>query len=142
MKIIEVNQDNFNEEALKGKKKVLVDFYADWCGPCKMIKTIIEDVAENNNNVRIASVNIENEEELAEKILRCFAKENDMPVHKLVSEFLMMLDDTYFQSIYTKEDKMDSGAFTNAIYQLVDSSKTGRWLTMKFDKIVNGGGAM
>ncbi|MBR2989754.1 thioredoxin [Candidatus Saccharibacteria bacterium] len=67
MKIIEVNQDNFNEEALKGKKKVLVDFYADWCGPCKMIKTIIEDVAENNNNVRIASVNIENEEELAEK---------------------------------------------------------------------------
>ena len=81
-------------------------------------------------------------EELAEKILRCFAKENDMPVHKLVSEFLMMLDDTYFQSIYTKEDKMDPGAFTNAVYQLVDSSKTGRWLTMKFDKIVNGGGAM
>lgn len=67
MKIIEANQDNFNEEVLKGKKKVLVDFYADWCGPCKMIKTIIEDVAENNNNVRIASVNIENEEELAEK---------------------------------------------------------------------------
>ena len=67
MKIKDVNQESFSEEVLKNKKRVLVDFYADWCGPCKMIKPIIEEVVENNNDIKIVSVNIENEEELAEK---------------------------------------------------------------------------
>lgn len=67
MKIIEVNQENFNKEVLKNEKRVLVDFYADWCGPCKMIKPIIEKVAEKSDDVKIVSINIENEEELAEK---------------------------------------------------------------------------
>ncbi|MBP5512936.1 thioredoxin [Candidatus Saccharibacteria bacterium] len=67
MKIVEVNRENFNEEVLKNKKKVLVDFYADWCGPCRMIKPIIEEIAENNDDVKIVSINIENEGELAEK---------------------------------------------------------------------------
>ena len=67
MKIVEVNQDNFNEEVLKNEKKVLVDFYADWCGPCKMIRPIIEEIAEKNDDIKIASVNIEKEEGLAEK---------------------------------------------------------------------------
>jgi len=67
MKITEVNQENFEEEVLKSEKKVLVDFYADWCGPCRMIRPIIEEVAENNVDVKITSVNIEDEEELAEK---------------------------------------------------------------------------
>ena len=67
MKIVEVNRENFNEEVLKNKKTVLVDFYADWCGPCRMIKPIIEEIAENNDDVKIVSINIENEGELAEK---------------------------------------------------------------------------
>lgn len=67
MKITEANQENFEKEVLKNEKKVLVDFYADWCGPCRMIRPIIEEVAENNMAVKIVSVNIEDEEELAEK---------------------------------------------------------------------------
>ena len=67
MNILEIKQDNFTEEVLKSKKKVLADFYADWCGPCKMIKPIIEEIAKTNDTVKIVSINIENEEELAEK---------------------------------------------------------------------------
>lgn len=67
MKVVEVNKENFDDEVLKSEKKVLVDFYADWCGPCKMIKPIIEEIAEKNDDVKVASVNIEDEEELVEK---------------------------------------------------------------------------
>lgn len=66
MKIIEI-QNNFSEEVLNSDKKVLVDFYAEWCGPCKMIRPILEDIAENNDAVKIVSVNVESEDELAEK---------------------------------------------------------------------------
>ena len=45
MAIIEVNKDNFEEEVLKSDKKVLVDFWADWCGPCKMLSPVIEKYA-------------------------------------------------------------------------------------------------
>ena len=46
MAIIEVNKDNFEEEVLKSDKKVLVDFWADWCGPCKMLSPVIDKLAE------------------------------------------------------------------------------------------------
>ena len=46
MSVIKLNESNFEEEVLKSDKKVLVDFYADWCGPCKMMSPIIEQIAE------------------------------------------------------------------------------------------------
>ena len=67
MKILELNRDNFEEEVLKSDKKVLADFYADWCGPCKMVRPIIEEIAENNDTVKFVSINIEEEGELAER---------------------------------------------------------------------------
>lgn len=67
MSVIEINKDNFEKEVLNSEKKVLVDFYAEWCGPCKMLKPIIEEISEENKNIDVASINVDNEEELAEK---------------------------------------------------------------------------
>lgn len=67
MAIIEVSKDNFEKEVKESSKKVLVDFNADWCGPCKMLKPVIEEIAESNKNIKVVSVNIDNEDELAEE---------------------------------------------------------------------------
>ena len=67
MSVIEVNKDNFENEVLKSDKKVLVDFNADWCGPCRMLRPIIEKVAEDRDDVKFVSINIDDEDELAEK---------------------------------------------------------------------------
>lgn len=67
MAIIEVSKDNFEKEVKESSKKVLVDFNADWCGPCKMLKPVIEEIAESNKNIKVVSINIDNEDELAEE---------------------------------------------------------------------------
>ena len=61
MAIIEVNKDNFEEEVLKSDKKVLVDFWADWCGPCKMISPVIDKLAEELEDVKVCKVNVDTE---------------------------------------------------------------------------------
>lgn len=67
MALIEVNKDNFKKEVLDSEKKVLVDFNASWCGPCKMLKPILEDVSSNNDSIKIVSINIDDEDELADQ---------------------------------------------------------------------------
>ncbi len=66
MDIIELNSNNFNKEVLEYDDKVLVDFNADWCGPCQMIRPILEEIAKDNN-IKIGSVNVDDAEELASK---------------------------------------------------------------------------
>lgn len=61
MAIIEVNKDNFEEEVLKSDKKVLVDFWADWCGPCKMLSPVIDKLAEELDDVKVCTVNVDTE---------------------------------------------------------------------------------
>ena len=67
MKVIEVNKNNFENEVLKSDIKVLVDFNAEWCGPCRMLKPIVEEIANSNSNVKVVSINIDEEDELAAK---------------------------------------------------------------------------
>ena len=64
MKVIDIN-NNFEEEVLDSTKKVLVDFNAEWCGPCRMIAPVLEKIAKENDNIKIVSVNVDNNNELA-----------------------------------------------------------------------------
>ena len=65
MEIINVGKENFKSEVLDSEKKVLVDFNANWCGPCKMLRPILDKVASENNNVKFVSINIDDEDDLA-----------------------------------------------------------------------------
>ena len=65
--IKEVSESNFEEEVLKSDKIVLVDFFADWCEPCKQIAPNIEKVANKRADIKFVKVNIDNNEKLADK---------------------------------------------------------------------------
>lgn len=65
MKEIILTKENFETEVLKSEKTVLIDFYADWCGPCKMLSPIIEEIANENDDIKVCKVNVDQENELA-----------------------------------------------------------------------------
>lgn len=65
MSVLHVNQSEFEEKILKSDKVALVDFYATWCGPCKMIAPLLEEIAEEHPEYVIAKVNVDEEPELA-----------------------------------------------------------------------------
>ena len=65
MKVIEATTATFENEVLKSDKPVLVDFNADWCGPCQMLKPTIEQLAEERDDIKIVSVNIDENDDLA-----------------------------------------------------------------------------
>ncbi len=64
MSVINVNKNNF-EELKNGSKPVLLDFYADWCGPCRMVSPIVDEIAEERNDISVGKINVDNEPELA-----------------------------------------------------------------------------
>ena len=64
-KIEHVNQDNFNEKVLQSAAPVLVDFYADWCGPCKALAPVLEEFARDTPNAKIVKVNVDESSALA-----------------------------------------------------------------------------
>lgn len=65
--VIKVSNKNFETEVLQSEKKVLIDFYADWCGPCQMLSPIVEQVAEENENIKVVKLNVDENQELAIK---------------------------------------------------------------------------
>ena len=66
-KIIHITKENFESEVLNSDKKILIDFYAVWCGPCKMIAPIVEEIAEENPDIKVGKINVDEEAELASK---------------------------------------------------------------------------
>ncbi len=67
MEIIHLTSENFEEEAVKAEGKVLIDFWATWCGPCRMIAPVLEKIAESDPDFKICKVNVDDEPELAKK---------------------------------------------------------------------------
>ena len=65
MAYINITKNNFDELVLQSPKKVLLDFWAPWCGPCKMIAPIVEEIAAENADVVVGKVNVDEEMELA-----------------------------------------------------------------------------
>ena len=59
MDIIKIKEEEFEERVLKNSKKVLVDFYADWCGPCRMLSPVIEEIAKENDEYEFVKVNVD-----------------------------------------------------------------------------------
>ena len=65
MEVLKISTESFKKEVLEENRKVLVDFYADWCGPCKMISPVIEAVAKENDDVKFVKINVDEAQELA-----------------------------------------------------------------------------
>ncbi len=64
MAVLTLTTENF-DEVIAGEKKVLVDFWAPWCGPCRMVSPIVDEIAEENDSFLVGKVNVDNEGELA-----------------------------------------------------------------------------
>ena len=64
---ITLTKDNFDEVVNKSEQPVLIDFWATWCGPCMMVSPIIEEIAQEHDEITVCKVNVDEEPELAEK---------------------------------------------------------------------------
>ncbi len=66
MSVLKITSDNYEEEVMKSDKTVLIDFYADWCGPCKMMSPIIDQIAEEKaDSLKVGKVNVDENQDLA-----------------------------------------------------------------------------
>ena len=64
MSALSINKNNL-DSIKKGEKTVLLDFYADWCGPCRMVSPIVDEIAEERDDIVVGKINVDNEQELA-----------------------------------------------------------------------------
>lgn len=67
MAVIKITKDNFETEVMQSDKKVLVDFFATWCGPCKMLSPLVDEVAEESDVYKVCKVDVDENQDLAQK---------------------------------------------------------------------------
>ena len=67
MKVLHIDKDNFHKEVLNSDKPVLLDFFASWCGPCRMVGPILDEIAEEREDIKVCKINIDEQPELANR---------------------------------------------------------------------------
>ena len=65
MSVTNINKNNFQNEVLNSEKPVLLDFWAPWCGPCRMVSPIVDEIAAERGDIKVGKVNVDEERELA-----------------------------------------------------------------------------
>lgn len=65
MSVLNITVENFENEVLKSEKKVLIDFWASWCGPCRMVSPIIDEIGEERSDIKVCKINVDEQGELA-----------------------------------------------------------------------------
>ena len=65
MSVITLTKENFEQEVLRSDKPVLVDFWASWCGPCRMVSPIVDEIAEERSDIEVGKVNVDGQQMLA-----------------------------------------------------------------------------
>ncbi len=67
MNVLHITKETFEKEVLRSDKPVLLDFWASWCGPCRMLSPILDEIAEEREDIKVCKVNVDDEPELAAK---------------------------------------------------------------------------
>ena len=65
MSAININKNNFHSEVMNSEKKVLLDFWAPWCGPCRMVVPLVEEIARERSDIKVGKINVDEQPELA-----------------------------------------------------------------------------
>ena len=65
MSVLTITKENFQKEALESDKTVLLDFWASWCGPCRMVSPVVDEIAEETPSVKVGKINVDEQQELA-----------------------------------------------------------------------------
>jgi len=65
MSVLTITKENFDTEVLESEKPVLLDFWASWCGPCRMVGPIVDEIAEERSDIKVGKINVDEQQELA-----------------------------------------------------------------------------
>ena len=65
MSVVTLTKENFQKEGVESEKRVLLDFWASWCGPCRMLSPVVDEIAEERADIKVGKVNVDEQQELA-----------------------------------------------------------------------------